>query len=89
MIVFVAFGGQLKSAAGTSHEEIEITEHSTITQAIEAAAQRKGAQFSELIFRGRTLRSHILTCVNDEQVSPEHALTDGDRLLLLSAISGG
>ena len=92
MTITVRYTAQLRSAAGTPAEKLELPEGSAVADAIRAIAQRHGDAMRNLVLlTDDTPHPSILVFRNDEQVTEpaDVALTDFDTLSLLSPISGG
>ena len=88
----VEYFGPLREAAGVSHETMELTQRPTAAELVRLLAEARPGRFAELVgdASGGISRS-LMLARDDEQIdifAPER-LRDGDRLTLLSAISGG
>lgn len=92
MTITVLFTTQLKASIGKSSDQVQFDGPVTVAEVLSALSGRYGADFRDLVLRenGEILPS-ILLCLGDEQIDPscDQALSDGDVLTLLSAISGG
>ena len=89
MHINVQFTTQVKAALGRSEQSVQLEDGATVMDAIRQLAQEHGEAFAKFVFVQDQLLPSILTTVNDQQVSTDEALRDGDQLILLSAISGG
>jgi len=92
MQIHVLFTAQLKDAAGAAGQMIDLPDQSTVRHLLTEIGQMHGERLRAMLFdsEGELLPS-ILLCLGNEQISIDHAslLSDGDELMLLSAISGG
>ena len=92
MEITVEFTTQLKAALGCGERAIQLDDHATVAAAVDQLASQLDAPTRELLVDGQgALLPSIIVCLNDQQVerASESTLKDGDRLTLLSAISGG
>jgi molybdopterin converting factor small subunit len=92
MQVTIEFAAQLKRAAGTATETVDVEPGCSVQQLIADVAGRHGDPLSGLLLNnGGVLHPSILLFVSDEQVRWEtpRALSDNDTVTLLSPISGG
>ena len=81
MTIEVLFFAQLKDAFGCERKKLSLEDRATVNDAIEAL---KGSPEWDQV---RMLP--MLCAVNERMVSADHRLQDGDRLALLTPISGG
>ena len=92
MQIHVLYTAQLKDAAGTAGQLIDLPDESTVRCCLTEIGQMHGERIRAMLFGsdGELLPS-ILLCLGNEQISIDHPapLSDGDELILLSAISGG
>jgi molybdopterin converting factor small subunit len=92
MRISVRYLAQLRQAAGTAGEEVELQTASSARELVTQLAQRRGGDLGRLLLDsdGR-LHPTILLFVGDEQVGPEEytPLKEGDIITLLSPIAGG
>ena len=77
--VKILFFGATADAAGTREEPLELNNVSNVGDAVNI-----------LLDRYPSLSRHkLLVAVNEEYVSPETALNEGDELAIFTAVSGG
>lgn len=92
MIVTLEYTAQIKRAAGTARETIEVDDGATVADLLRTAADGHEDEFRRLVLTGDAApQPTLLIFVSDEQVrvdSPE-PLQDGATVTLLSPISGG
>jgi molybdopterin converting factor small subunit len=91
MKIRVAYHGQLRLAAGTDAEEIDLTGPCGAWELPKLLAKRREALRPALLTRdGQPSRAFLLV-VGDRQVgrSEELALRDGDSVALLPPVGGG
>ena len=89
MQIHVTFTTQIKAALGMEQETLSLEDGAAVSDAIEALAARHGEVFSQYVLSEDRLLPSIFLSLNDHQVDMSKRLTDGDHLILLSAISGG
>lgn len=92
MKIRVEYAAQIKQAAGTASESIEVDAPCSVQQVVERIAEAHGEPLKSLLYDGSgTLHPSILLFVRDNQVRRDHhvQLTDNDVVTLLSPISGG
>ena len=92
MNVTVEYTAQIKRAAGTARESVDVADGATIADVLQAAAAQHDDAFRRLVLTADgTPQPTLLVFVADEQVRLDSAepLTDGTTLTLLSPISGG
>lgn len=89
MQVHITFTTQVKAALGSSQEVVTLPDDATVLDAIRALAEKHRDVFAQFVLLDGQLMPSILTSVNDQQVDASASLTDGDHIMLLSAISGG
>jgi molybdopterin synthase sulfur carrier subunit len=83
----VRLRGQLeKLAGGTSELEVEGT---TVTQLLQQLEADHGALEGWILDERGVLRRHINVFVNGELAKPDSAISAGDKIEILPAISGG
>ena len=92
MIINIKYTAQLKKAAGTGEEKVEITATDNLEQLLHILAQRHEQSFSNFLFdeQGRFKNSTVLV-LNGRQVRLDDEITLGenDQLIILSPIAGG
>lgn len=81
MTLEVLFFAQLREALGLDRKSIDIEEASTIRDVVRTIADLPGWSDVESL--------PIRYAVNEEFVDESHVLCDGDRLALLTPVSGG
>lgn len=89
MKVTVAFTTQLKAALGKSEQTFTLPANATASDAVAALAEENPDVISQFAMNEGVLLPSILLSVNDQQVTADTPLSEGDVLTLLSAISGG
>ncbi len=92
MKVEVTYVGQVRAAAGTSSEIVELDAPTTVAACAAQLADRHGEEFGRLLLTDEgTLRSSILVFLTDEQIhdAASTALKDGDVLTFLTPLAGG
>jgi molybdopterin converting factor small subunit len=92
MHVAVRYRAQLKQAAGSAGEQVEVPSPCSIEELLTHLAGRHGAALRGLLFDAAGKRQPtILVFVGDVQVAPGEAaqLRDGDVVTLLSPMAGG
>jgi len=92
MTIQIKYTAQLKKAAGTSEEIIDIPAEENLKQLLQRLARHHSPRFAEMLFneQGQFLNTTVLV-LNDQQVRLEDkvGLKENDQLLLLSPIAGG
>jgi len=92
MNITAVYTTQLKASLGVASESCEVADDATVGTLVALLADRHGDDFTRLALdaKGNLLPSIIL-CIGDEQVASgsNAALSDGDSVTFLSAISGG
>jgi molybdopterin converting factor small subunit len=81
MTIEVLFFAQLKEMLGQDREFLEVTEGKTVDDVMSSLRQRRewhGIASLPIVF-----------AVNEEMVAGGHVLRDGERLALLTPLSGG
>ena len=92
MNVTVEYWAQVKQAAGTSAERIDVNPPCSARDVVTELAHRHGGRLrGVLLDADGKLRSTILLFVRDEQVRPDEPaeLRDGDVIGVMSPIAGG
>jgi sulfur-carrier protein len=92
MQITVEYAAQLKRAAGTGREIVELGPAATLSELVQRVAERHGDALKPLLLDASGgLHPSILVFVNDEQCrdAAGRALKDGDTVALLPPISGG
>jgi molybdopterin converting factor small subunit len=90
--VTIRYLAQIRHAAGTSCEPLDVARGDSARQLVAAVARRRGDRFAEaLLGADGTLRTSVLLFVGDRQIASgeDVALKDGDEITLLSPIGGG
>jgi molybdopterin converting factor small subunit len=92
MRIAVKFQAQLKQAAGTACEQIDIEPPCSVRQLVLQLTERHGRGLQQFLLdpSGR-VQATVLLFVGDEQVRSEDrvALQDGDVVTVLSPMAGG
>ncbi len=92
MNVTVEYTAQIKRAAGTARESLDVADGATAADVLRAAAARHDDSFRRLVLTSDgSPQPTLLIFVADEQVRAESTepLADGTTVTLLSPISGG
>jgi molybdopterin converting factor small subunit len=92
MQIHVEYAAQLKRAAGTGRETVELNASATLSDLIRLVAERHGDVLKPVLLDGNgNLHPSILVFVNDEQCrdAAGRELNDRDTVAFLSPISGG
>ncbi|MHC4875137.1 MAG: MoaD/ThiS family protein [Planctomycetota bacterium] len=92
MNVTVEYTAQIKRAAGTARESLDVADGATVADVLRIAAEQHDDSFRRLVLTAdSTPQPTLLIFVADEQVRAESAepLTDGATVTLLAPISGG
>ena len=92
MNIDVRYFGQLKRAAGTASESVELGRGARLVALLEALAARHGDELRRQLFddSGRP-RPSLLVVSGDQQVASDsdRELADGESITLLPPIAGG
>ncbi len=92
MKVSMVYFAQLKDAAGTSSEIVELPDGADLASAVSDAARRHGEAFRKIALdEGGNIRPSLLVTVNGRPAARGAVveLRDGDEISLLSPIAGG
>jgi molybdopterin converting factor small subunit len=90
MRITVHYVAQLKRAAGTAREPVELEGGCTLTRLIRLLASARGEAFRGLTVDGRgEPQPSLLVFVGEEQVRSDRPLCDGDQVTLLTPMAGG
>ncbi len=92
MNVTVEYTAQIKRAAGTARETLDVADGATVSDVLRAAADRHDDSFQRLVLTADSApQPTLLIFVADEQVRADSTepLADGATVTLLSPISGG
>ena len=92
MQVTVEYAAQLRQAAGTGREALDVDSGCTLADLVRHIAAVHGEPLAPLLIDpGGKLRRSLLLFVGDDQVRLETPveLQDGDSVTLLSPVSGG
>lgn len=92
MQITVEYAAQIKRAAGTPRDDIELESPATLADVVAAIAVKRGdALRGTLLSAQSTVHPSILIFVGDNQVrdAMDHPVQDGDVVTFLSPISGG
>ena len=92
MQVTVSYMAQVKRAAGTATETVELATGSTVGDLVSQVAERHGDELRKLILNADgTVRPTILLFVGEEQVVGEgdRELADGQEVTFVSPVAGG
>ena len=90
--ITIEFTAQLKQAANIASEEISVATNSTARDAILQVATLHGEALQRILLsETETISSALLIFIGDEQVVDlkSFTLSEGDRMTLMSPISGG
>ncbi len=92
MRITVRYSAQVKAAAKTASQVIEVPEPATVEVVIRQAAAEGSESLSQmLIANNGTLQPTLLLFVGEDCVSDpnQHELIEGDTVVIMSPISGG
>ena len=92
MKLSVSYLAQLKMAAGTAGDEVDLAAPQPAGSVLAALAQRRGDSFRQLLLtQGGELQPALLLFLGDEQISSADVVPrrDGDVLTVLSPMAGG
>ena len=92
MRIAITYMAQMKAAAGTSSETVELGDGSTLGDLTAHLAAAHGHEFSRLLLTGEGVpRDTILIFAGDEHIEwdPARPLRDGEEVTILSPIAGG
>ncbi len=92
MNITVEYTAQIKRAAGTARESVEVPDGATVADVLRQAADGRDDSFRRHVLTGdSTPQPTLLIFVADEQVRADSAepLADGTTVTLLAPISGG
>lgn len=94
MQITFQYEAQLRQAAETAEQQIQLPPECTLQQGIQSAVKDGPTALQQrLLTPDDTVHSSVLMFVNDVPISSTaaagHVLQDGDRVLLLPPISGG
>ena len=92
MKVTLEYFGQLRQAAGIASEQVEAPAATTAQGILKSVATKYGGVFKQVVIDEKgSIRPSLLVVLNDVPMDKEklQALKDGDRIMLITAISGG
>ncbi len=91
MQLTVQFGTQIRDAAGTDQQSLNTESRVTVSEIVARLNELHGSRLEGVLVDGEgNLLPSVMVCVNGRQVvSADQTLSDGDEVLLMSAISGG
>lgn len=92
MKVTVEYTAQIKRAAGTARESLDVADGATVADVLRAAADGHDDSFRRLVLTSENSpQPTLLIFVADEQVRADSSdpLADGTTVTLLAPISGG
>ncbi|MGF1578485.1 MAG: MoaD/ThiS family protein [Gemmataceae bacterium] len=91
MLVNVGYMAQIKVAAGTGEEQIELPESASVADLVQAITDRHKGLKNLLLDEQGLLRPTILVFINDAQADDgmRTTLKDSDDVSFLSPIAGG
>ncbi len=91
MDIHVFYSAQLSMVTGCERETIALPDPSTVAECLDALVARHGESVGRLLRDEQGIRRSLVVCVNDKHVYELDRvnLTDGDEVVLLTAISGG
>ncbi|MBX9681177.1 MAG: MoaD/ThiS family protein [Gemmataceae bacterium] len=90
MQVVVEYLAQIKRAAGTPREMVELPSASTLGQLLAMLGDRHDAAFRDMLLdsQGKPRRM-LLFFVAEQSVDASHTLKDGDVVSILAPMAGG
>ena len=89
MTVTVRYQAQLRQLAGVPNEAVSIEAGASVHQLLRSLVAQRPALVQLLLDEKHRTRSSLLLFVNDEQVDPDHRLSAGDEVILMTPIAGG
>ena len=89
MTVEVEYMAQLRVATGCRSDRLEIAAGSTLAELLAVAADRYDESAASHFVRDGKPSPSLLCAVRGAQASWDYKLQDGDRVTLLTPISGG
>ena len=88
MKITFSYFAQIRKAAGTESETIEVPDGATALAALKYIDH--GKEFHILLFdESDALRPVILLIVNEDVTPPDQVLSDGSHIQLFSPVAGG
>jgi MoaD family protein len=93
MHVTVNYMAQVKRAAGTASEAVELAAGSTVGALVSQVAEQHGEEFKKLVLNDDgTVRRTILLFVGEDQITRkeiDRELADGQEITFVSPVAGG
>ena len=92
MKISVEYFGQLQHITGIRNESVDVADGSDVYSLINLVADNYGDRFKDFVFGvDGQLRKSIPVVINDRQIGygENISLQDGNRVMILSPISGG
>jgi len=92
MQVTVSYATQLRTLTGLEEEAFEPAEHASLASLLSQVCARHDPKVRELLLdENGAIRSPLFVCLNDTHILDPAScnLSDGDQVLIMSAISGG
>lgn len=92
MRITVRYSAQVKAAAKTAAQVVEVPDQAKVADAVRQAASEGSDELKNLLLsQDGALRTSLLLFVGDDRVAQpdQHALQDGDTIVIMSPISGG
>ncbi|MGI9457775.1 MAG: MoaD/ThiS family protein [Aeoliella sp.] len=92
MQIRISYATQIRQLTGASSEMLTLEESSSVQDLVDVLCNRHGDDLrAALCESGGQLRRSLILCINDQHVLDvdQQRLTDGDELLIMSALSGG
>ena len=89
MQIHVEYVAQVRTAAGVSSESLAVPDSGTVQNLIAAVGEQHEELVKVLCGEGGQLHPSILVFRDEEPCDATTVLADGDRITLLSPISGG
>ncbi|MGI9427513.1 MAG: MoaD/ThiS family protein [Bythopirellula sp.] len=92
MQIRISYATQIRQHVGASSEILNVDQVSSVEALLKMLCQKHGERLREaLLDETGGVRASLIVCVNDEHVLDTGGtkLSDGDDVLIMSAISGG
>ena len=92
MQITVEYAAQIKRAAGTSTEQVDVSAPCSLQELAAMIAQRHGDGLKDLLFDAKgTLRKSVLFFIDDQQVvdGAGRQVSNAERVTIMTPISGG
>ena len=88
MKITIQFEAQLREISGEAEVILDPPDSATLPEVLTLVSEAKDA-LRERLFSGSEVSPSLMVFVNEQPVTVDHVLHDGDTVLLLPPISGG